>query len=173
MAPGWVACTKCAQPPKDSLITKTYPTIKSNEVIGFGKDQIGTAFLIGIDQRQIKGWGWGYPESWGVWSEGSKAKLVLPIPAGNPKTLTMDFRAFITAAHPEQLVEVFVNNTLNETTIFKHDQNNLITIDLSRYKNLDYIALELRLPNAKSPEELGIGDDIRPLGVGLVKVEFR
>ena len=98
---------------------------------------------------------------------------MLPIPAGNPKTLTMDFRAFITTEHPKQLVEIFVNNALNQTAIFKQDQNNLITIDLSQSANLDYIAIELRLPDAKSPKDLGIGDDIRPLGVGLTWAEFR
>jgi len=173
LAPGWVACSACSQPPTEVLIKKTYPKIKINEIIGFGKGQVGTAFLIGIDQRQIKGWGWAYPEQWGVWTEGSKAKVVLPIPAGNPKTLTMDFRAFLTASHPKQLVEVFVNNVFDQKIVFSQDQANHIIIDLPQNDSRDYIAIELRLPDAKSPKDLGIGDDIRPLGVGLTQVEFR
>ena len=173
LAPGWVACSACPQSPKEAVIAKTYPQIKINEVIGFGKNQIGTAFLIGIDQRQIKGWGWAYPEKWGVWSEGSKAKVVLPIPKGSPKTLSMDFRAFITAAHPKQTLEVLVNNTPYQTVIFDQDQGNHITINLPKNDARDYIAIEFRLPDAKSPKELGIGDDIRPLGVGLTQAQFR
>jgi hypothetical protein len=173
LAPGWVACSTCAQPPKEDLITKTYPKITMGESIGFGKEQIGTPFLIGIDQRQIKGWGWAYPESWGVWSEGPKVKVVLPIPEGRPKTLIMDFRAFITPTHPKQLAEVLVNNQPVQTVIFTKDQGNQLIINIPQNNNLGFIAVELRLPDAKSPKDLGIGEDIRPLGVGLVKAEFR
>ena len=173
LAPGWVTCADCPLPSKEALIARTYPKIKMNEIIGFGKGQIGTAYLIGVDQRQIKGWGWAYPEQWGVWTEGTKAKVVLPIPAGNPKALTMDFRAFLTASHLKQSVEVFVNNAFNQKVTFNQDQGNQIIIDLPQNDSRDYIAIELRLPNAKSPKELGIGDDIRPLGVGLTGVEFR
>lgn len=173
LAPGWVACSSCDQPPKETLIKKSYPKIKIDEPIGFAKGQIGTAFLIGVDQRQIKGWGWAWPESWGVWSEGSKTKVVLPMPAGNPKTLTIDFRAFITAAHPKQTVEVVINNKIEQTVIFSRDQENQITINLAQNDFREYIVIELRLPDAMSPKDLGIGDDIRPLGVGLVRAEFR
>jgi len=173
LAPGWVACVSCAQPSKEALISKTYPKIRTNEPIGFGKGQVGTAFLIGIDQRQIKGWGWAYPESWGVWTEGPKSKVVLPIPQGNPKTLTMNFRAFITAAHPKQTVEVLVNNQFVQSVIFIKDQNNQIIINIPQDNNLGFIAIELRLPDAISPKDLRIGEDIRPLGVGLVRAEFR
>ena len=173
LAPGWVACSTCPQPPKESLITKTYPKITMGESIGFGKGQIGVPFLIGVDQRQIKGWGWAYPESWGVWSEGAKVKVVLPIPDGKPKMLTMDFRAFITAAHPKQTVEVLVNNQLVQTVIFTKDQGNQLIINIPQNNNLGFIAVELRLPDAKSPKDLGMGDDVRPLGVGLVRAEFR
>jgi len=173
LAPGWVACSTCLQPPKESLITKTYPKITMGESIGFGKEQIGTAFLIGIDQRQIKGWGWAYPESWGVWSEGPKVKVVLPIPEGSPKTLTMDFRAFITTSHPKQTVEVWVDNRPVQTVIFTKDQGNQLIINIPQNNNLGFIAVELRLPDAKSPKDLGMGEDIRPLGVGLVRAEFK
>ena len=173
LAPGWTACDRCAQPPKESLITKSYPKIQMNESIGFGKGENGTPFLIGIDQRQIKGWGWGYPEKWGVWSEGYKAKVVLPIPKGNPKSLVMDFRAFITASHPKQVVEILINNAPNQVATFSKDQENKVIIHIPESMKQKYIAIELRLPDSKSPKDLGIGDDIRQLGVGLTKVEFR
>jgi len=172
LAPGWVACSACIQPPKETVITKTYPKVYINQVFGFGKGQIGTAFLLGVDQRQIKGWGWAYPEQWGVWTEGSKAKVVLPIPSGKPKTLIMNFRAFITASHPKQSVEVFVNNAQNQTVTFLKEQGNQIIINLPQNDERGYIAIELRLPDSRSPKEIGVGDDIRPLGVGLIKAEF-
>lgn len=109
----------------------------------------------------------------GVWSEGPKVKVVLPIPEGKPKTLTMDFRAFITPTNPKQLVEVLVNNQPVQTVIFSKDQGNQLIIHIPQNNNLGFIAVELRLPDAKSPKELGMGEDIRPLGVGLVKAEFR
>ena len=57
--------------------------------------------------------GWQYPEKWGVWSNGSNATLVLPLPI-NPRVNTrviLELNPFVTDTHPKQVVAITVNGS--------------------------------------------------------------
>ena len=53
------------------------------------------------------------------------------------------------------------------------DTSKEIIIPIVQSKTKDYIVVELRTPDAISPKELGIGDDVRKLAVGLESAVFR
>jgi hypothetical protein len=172
IAPNWNICNSCPTEISHQLINESYPTVHLGETIKFGREGKGFKFLVGIDKYQIHGWGWAYPESWGVWSEGNRAKVVLPIPSGNPKTLELDFRAFINPQNPRQRIEIFVNGSFQKRLEFTSDQGNKVIIKLPDKIIKDYVSLEFKLVDAKSPKELGVSDDNRKLAVGLTSANF-
>jgi hypothetical protein len=117
---------------------------------------------------------WGQNEDWGVWSTGVDPQLALFMPSGNPKTLTLDLRAFIQSAHPSQLVNISINGITQKTITLNQFDNNQIelTIPPSAYGK-EWINLSFNLAQAISPKELGMGEDTRKLGIGLKSAVFR
>jgi len=174
LAPGWVNCETCPKVDPAHLLQKTIPKVHINIPIQFSKNGIGPEFLIGVDAVKNVGYGWAYPEAWGVWSEGRKAKLIIPLPNGEEsKQLVLTVRAFTSDQFPNQRVDVWINGSLQQKVILNKDTSKEIIIPIAQSKDKDYIVVELRTPDAMSPKELGIGDDIRKLAVGLEAAVFR
>ena len=151
--------------------------IQVGQVIEFGKGQSGSAFLINIAGIQSEGWGWAYPEVWGTWSEGSKAKIAIPLPlyaANKPLTLQMNLRALVNNLHPFQRINVLVDGrpTLNLT--LTKGEHNIAEIPLNHLApKQEFVMLEFKLPDATTPKKLGMGDDSRQLAVGIVSATFK
>jgi len=123
--------------------------------------------------------GWSTPEIWGVWSDGSEARVVLdPKRAGSRADggdlfLIARARSLVAPQHPRQLVDVFVNDVLVGTWTF--DMNDDLQQDLERRARVPaaVVAGRVRLTvtftcrNAVSPVDLGVGRDRRRLGIAL------
>ena len=117
---------------------------------------------------------WGQNEDWGVWSVGPHPQLALFMPGGKPQSLALDMRAFVTPQHPNQTVKISINGVYQKTVSLSNAQHNEITLPLppTGYGK-EWIELGFDLPQAISPKELGMGDDSRKLGIGLVSAVFR
>jgi hypothetical protein len=168
LAPGWKTCRTCPQVPAEMEIHSVIPPVILGQTIHFSRAGQGKYFLVGIGAWPIVGWGWSYPEAFGTWSEGKFAKIVMPLPEG-AKTLTLEMRALISPSHPQQTVGVYVDRQLQQTAVLSKDQGNLIEIVLPpKAVDKDYVTIELRFNNQAKPKDLGLGDDIRDLAIGLV-----
>ena len=175
LAPGWVLCEVCKQPSDDKIIrNRIFSTPKMDIPILFGKNQLGSSFLVGVGQYERAGWGWSYPESWGAWSEGRQVKIFIPYPKdSSPQSLSLNLRAFISPTHPIQKIEVWVNGRLQKIYNLSQPVNNKVNIPLLLDRARDYVLIDLRLPNSISPKELGMGDDTRKLAIGLESAVLR
>ena len=118
--------------------------------------------------------GWGQNEDWGVWSLGQYANLALFMPPGQPKTLTLDVRAFVGINHPTQTAYVSINGVYQTKVVLTNKESNKITLTIppSSYGK-EWIEIEFAMPQAISPAELKMGDDHRKLGLGLISAVFR
>jgi len=173
IAPGWKVCASCPPVAPELEIHQPIPQVELGKTIDFSAKGTGKYFLVGIGAWPTVGWGWSFPEGFGTWSEGDKAKLVLPLPDG-AKTLTLQLRALVTATHPEQKVDVWVNGQLQQSLKLTQDSNNAVKIALpAKTPTQDYVTIELKLPNKVKPKDIGIGDDIRELAIGMVSGEVR
>jgi len=173
IAPGWKVCASCPPVAPELEIHQPIPQVELGKTIDFSAKGTGKYFLVGIGAWPTVGWGWSFPEGFGTWSEGDKAKLVLPLPDG-AKTLTLQLRALVTATHPEQKVDVWVNGQLQQSLKLTQDSNNAVKIALpTKTPTQDYVTIELKLPNKVKPKDIGIGDDIRELAIGMVSGEVR
>ena len=143
------------------------------EVITFAKGAKGTDYLIAVGRREQTSWGWSYPEPWGVWSEGKRATILLPLPKAKPASLVLNVRAFIDANHPSQVGQIYINDVLSQNFSITQAQSQ-ITIALSeQMRSRNYLMIEFKFKNPVRPKDLGNGDDIRNLALGLMSIEFQ
>lgn len=146
-----------------------------------------------------KGWA-GEFESFGTWSNtNDPTLLILPPKNLSPKnTLSILTRAFVTPSHPEQIVEVWVNGKQNQTVTLRESNSNEILIkpliasdwtkqnwsylgaslfnqltQLIGTSNQEAIVIEFRLRNPARPKDLGLGEDDRLLGIGLISATLQ
>ena len=116
---------------------------------------------------------WNNREDWGVWSRGKDATLILPLPINEAKLLTIKLRAFVNGAITAQTVKIISDSEILGNYSLIKFEDNLIQMDIpASAKQKGYITLEFKLPNAASPSSIGIDDDSRVLGIGMVSARF-
>jgi len=171
-----------------------YPKTYLGRDIIFGAGRQENLLLKGASKAEGSESGWGYPESWGVWSYGSKSQLIIPLPKdGAPKKLLIYSQFLVNRkiGHQEVLMTketergFFILHSniekiyipLSEKTILKKDDGVLVEgrIEIpitDSDKKMGAISVNFEFPTAVSPRELGWGDDDRPLAMGLRKAKF-
>jgi len=167
LAPGWKLCSNC--PPIDPRleITRHAPLTQIGEGIYFYRDGFGR------NEFMLDGW-IPYGELWGSWTEGSNASLIIPLPSGKPRSLTLQLRAFVNEKHPNQLFEILINGVVVKKVSLDKFEENSVDIPLPQsVLNEQFFRLQFRLLNPASPKSLGISDDDRQLGIGLISAVFR
>jgi hypothetical protein len=115
--------------------------------------------------------GWSYPENWGTWSVGPRAKLLLPCERlrGRWRVVIVG-KAFGRRGHQiivrtqagydgDELEWVMPGNIV---------VSNMFEINCAG----EDLTLQFSFPQATSPKALGLGTDARQLGLGLVAMEF-
>ena len=167
LAPSWKTCTTYL--PKgiaNSYDLGALSTISKNKPISFAASSQGKNILL------ANGW-YDFSEDWGTWSVAPQAKLILPVPQGNPKTINLQMRAFVLGAPGYQFIQATVNGVLQEPLRLKNFENNSITINLPpNMATQKFLVIDFDIPNLRSPFNLGVGDDRRLLGIGMKSALF-
>jgi hypothetical protein len=167
LAPGWKSCSSCPVVSRDLELTQLAPALEIGQAADFTKAGNGRAnFILG---------GWGFTEDWGTWATDQSAKVVLPLPKGNPSRLIIKANAFLSPKHNEQVVDISVNGTrVADQAILKQNKGNIFDIKLPRGPQAvgEPLVIEFRSLNAISPRDAGLGPDERKLGIGLVSIQF-
>ena len=175
LAPGWKKCKSCTQYSRDYDIAQLIKPILPGETIDFSKSGFGSQFLIGV------GSAWGNPEIWGTWSTAKSAKIALPLNSvkkifeDNPRPLTLSLkvRAFTAPSQPFQEVDIWMDGIYKTRVIIRNGGEKLITLPIPAESVLKKnVVIKLDLPNRLRPKDIGIGDDTRELGVGLISGQF-
>lgn len=164
--------------------------IENGETVQFkyyGNNEKGVGYL-------YEGWA-SELEHFGTWSNSNTSTLLI-LPPKNFNTdgrLSINARAFVTPAHPEQNIDIWVNGKFNQSVKLTNPESNQIIINslfsvnwftanpnfigTSLFNLLTraigtpsqaYIYIQFRLKNPARPKELGLGEDNRLLGIGLV-----
>lgn len=175
LAPGWKLCNSCAQIDSSLEIKKNFSLPQLGVPIEFSKNSNGTQFLTQVGRSQEIGWGWSYPESWGTWSDGYKSRLVLPTPEDKFNELVIHLTPFLDkATHSELSFEVSVNNLRKILFNLNQPGPQTITLNLREInKDQNFIKMEFSYRNAASPKSIGLGDDDRKLGIGIISATYK
>src|SRR2546423_1619269 len=119
---------------------------------------------------------YGWSEASGAyrWTEASKATVVFSLEQIADAQLRMKFMPWIVSEKlNEQRVNMSLNGRLLETLILKNPGPQEYSRDLPKaILQLNNVLL-FELPNATSPKTLGVGDDARPLALGVFWLEIK
>lgn len=108
--------------------------------------------------------GWSLPEDWGVWAAGAAARTAFQFGGGS---LEIEARSLVASQLARQRVEVICGDrVIAEWTITANEPRAFRTPKLPAGPTV----LEFRYPDAASPRELGLSDDGRKLGFGLIAI---
>lgn len=116
--------------------------------------------------------GWAAQESWGKWGIGGTHTLLLPAILNDGQDLNIQFEVdvIVSAAAPEQTVEIFVGQKKLTEWHFCFGQNDPIRSATIPYKLLAehaYTRIEFRVETVRAPASIGLNDDQRLLGMAL------
>ncbi|MGQ9369007.1 glycosyltransferase [Azospirillum sp. ST 5-10] len=126
------------------------------------------------------GAGWSHPEAWGTWSADGEASLVLDLagppagdlaeaPAGDLEVI-VEGQGFVAERHPAVTVEVLANGTAVARWTLRlgaADGEWRAPCPRALLDGRRRLHLAFRIRTPCSPAALGLGDDTRPLGLGL------
>lgn len=115
------------------------------------------------------------PEPWGRWTDGHDVKLCLPHDADSDDDVAVIIELMghlrADALASQRVIVSHMDEVLAEWVIVDNWYR-LKGLQLSREKirGLDRIALEIQLPDARSPKELGGSDDERIIGIAINRI---
>jgi hypothetical protein len=139
----------------------------SAEALPFAKGAGGANALIS---------GWAEPEPWGTWSVDREAVLNLALPAvgDGPIRLALYFRTVPFPESQPRVVECAIGErTLERWEFSRSDYKGVRVIDIPRDASAKGVVdLTFRNLNARSPLELGLSEDVRPLGIGVERIRL-
>jgi hypothetical protein len=167
LAPDWKKCKSCTPFPTSLELSRFAPMIEIGNPIYFSRESEGRKEFL------LNGWG-PYGEDWGSWSEEDEAFLILPLPIKKPQVLNLEVRAFVVPQYSKQNIEIFIDDVLVKRASLDRFEGNLISLPLSSLAlEQDFIRIRIKLINPASPKSVGIGEDDRRLGIGMVKAIFQ
>jgi hypothetical protein len=167
LAPGWQGREHppFVTPTKLSL-RDIEPGLVLGREVAFGAQGDGLAYL---------GAGWSQPEAWGVWSEGPRAELSVPLDARpiEPLSLSLEVGAFVPRDHGKQRIQCWINGVLADVWEFTAEAGTgwrqvpvpAPAMELARSTLQLSVRFEIGVPG--SPKSQGLGQDSRALGVAL------
>jgi hypothetical protein len=117
--------------------------------------------------------GWGEPEAWGVWSVGREAVLRLRLPGGKRRRIEIRYRSIpFPDGDPRTVSCRLGEKTIGRWTFDRSRHAGAIVINLPADARAGELELVFVNENARSPAELGLSDDDRPLGIGLEQIRL-
>ena len=167
IAPRW-KCSTCQAEKGEMNIANFLPApLALGERLVFKKNRPGLEYL---------GGGWSLQEDWGTWSDGAKAMIILPVNSALAKTILIEARPLLYAAHHQQVIQASINGvTANKVTLTVNAPTQFaIAIPLAVQEQLrsktKLMILKLQFPDAVRPMDIGMGEDSRILAIGLISL---
>jgi hypothetical protein len=146
--------------------------LADNDYLDFRPGGNGTAFL---------GEGWSKePDGWAHWTDGNRATILLRKHRGIERgsELQMRLAAFVLRQHPRQRVTVSLNGRrlgsleLADAQLADGPTTIHLPVPPDVASDGDELVLQFDLPDARSPQSLGLSDDVRRLGIAMVQLRL-
>jgi hypothetical protein len=142
--------------------------IETDTIVRFSCGDNGPGFCL---------FGWSQAESWGVWSDGP-VSLCRFVPAAEvgPFVAGVVFGGFVPDTSSPLMLSVSVSTgTGRDSRTFQIEDDRLValTVPFETRTAWDGAELMFRMPDRKSPLQLGLSGDSRVLGIGLRTMTVR
>ncbi len=128
----------------------------------------------GMQKVPFRGQGWSGIESWGTWTIGHNADLFFALEDDIDSDLIMTTKATAFRPGGYQLVDVSVNNEMVGALNFKHSEIMEYNIKIPKKLSTksEIMNINFNIHNPASPEQYGLSNDNRLLGIGLVWLQI-
>ncbi|WP_441239045.1 glycosyltransferase family 2 protein [Bradyrhizobium sp. 930_D9_N1_4] len=146
-------------------VSASEPVLGRDE-LEFVRDGTGVAALIA---------GWGEPEEWGTWSVARNCVLrfeVRSVPS-RPVDIVLACRAFVSERNPQLRAVCRVGNGALQQLTFSTDAFaglRRLKLDPAAIAADGTLTISLALSDPRSPADLALSTDVRPLGIGLERI---
>jgi len=122
--------------------------------------------------------GWSHQESWGTWSDGREASIILPLRDENIGEISFSANALVNAKHQNQMIDISVNGVNAGSVVLGAQSGNRFNVRvpggiLSGMGTPKILRLELKFRDPVRPKDLGINGDERLLAIGLVSLTIQ
>ena len=136
---------------------------------------LGERVKFGVPESDAYAWyGWSWGEGSFRWSDGKEAALVFGLAKREEGNLVMRLGAFVVPGKlNQQNLEVYINDKPIQKLVLTEEASKEYSVNLAGDLLHDKNILVFKLPNATSPQSLGVGSDQRRLGIRLESFEFR
>jgi hypothetical protein len=118
--------------------------------------------------------GWGPPQAGMRWTEGPRARIVFNLDGDRLTHFRMRLQPFLVPGKLDrQRVNFVLNGQRFDRLTLRKPTSAIHQIPVPAELLQEHNVLELRLPDAASPESLGVGNQAAALGVGLWWLELQ
>jgi hypothetical protein len=119
-------------------------------------------------------YGWSRGEESFRWSDQTEAALAFTMPEDSSGTLVIRIVPFLAPGQVDaQRLEIFINDILRESLTLPTSAPVDVALEVTREQLIERNTVIFALPDATSPQSLGISDDQRSLGVQIHWLELR
>lgn len=152
-----------------TLYRRQYARVPLGGRLSFAQHGVGAKWLRS---------GWSHPESWGTWSLGRKSVIAIDqrdFPqTDEPLSLVFDATVLVSPKHPVQQIIVFADELQVGEYIVRYPETHVsLAVPMGMVQRGErVVSVSFMLPDAATPKELGINDDIRSLAIGLISARF-
>jgi hypothetical protein len=140
--------------------------VLGTEALEFARDGTGVGALAG---------GWGEAEEWGTWSIARNCVLrfeVRSVPS-RPVEIVLACRAFVSESNPQLRAICRVGNGAPQHLTFSMDAFaglRRLALDPGAVAADGTLTISLALSDPRSPADMALSSDVRPLGIGLERI---
>ncbi|HSH39652.1 MAG TPA: hypothetical protein VK993_12805 [Chthoniobacterales bacterium] len=161
---GLIGCDRGTTP-----VSEPSPSPARPSIVGTGIE-----FNANAGSEAYRTSGWSKPEEQFTWSQGTSAKLELPVgSAPGSLILIAKIAAFINPPDvPTQPVQVYANGTQIDEWQVGNTADFKASIPAAAAEKGGMLVLEFQTAKAMSPKAAGAGDDDRLLGIALHRIEL-
>jgi hypothetical protein len=135
----------------------------------------GTKVAIGtVHAEPYLGQGWSVPQAGVRWTSGPRAEFVFNLDEPNVRALRMRIQPFVVPGRLERQRVIFVlNGTPFRRMVLHKATSVLATVEVPRELLREHNVLELQLPDATAPAQLGLGVETAALGLAVWWLELQ
>jgi hypothetical protein len=158
---------------------KSIPDLTRVEIVGPIEEAQNWAKVASIDvgetiffngqgtSHQYVGSGWSGQESWGTWTDGNMARLIFYTSQNQPLVATLMAHGFTPAGAPLRVL-IDVDGSPSGELVFEDSAPKKWSFDIpAEAVNDGRLEIDFHISDPRSPEQLGLSEDSRGLGMGM------
>ncbi len=133
---------------------------------------MGKHDLSGVQSEHVLTSGFGVREAAGRWTNGKSALFECNLSGDSPRSMKLTLSPFVYGTHLKQRVSISVNGSAVGLYELSGGQTREIDVRLPSVASSGKLHIGFEMPDAVSPEKLGVSEDSRVLGLFFNTIQF-